>query len=197
MKHRKGMIWLVIASVIVLPCVLLYSSQTTYELAICNLEMVFDVVDAKTHEPIPNATIKLVEEKWGKRDEDLPVIVASAAGLLGSPLGQGPLFAASALIPGKTNDVCLKIITLTTNSQGRADYFRENNTCEYTVRPFRKTRTAISLGWASVFASAKGYQPTEEIDLGTYKYEYQGYFPERHSHRLVFHITLQKPGETP
>jgi hypothetical protein len=33
----------------------------------------------------------------------LPVIGASTLGFLGSPLGQGPLLAASALIPGRAN----------------------------------------------------------------------------------------------
>jgi len=38
-----------------------------------------------------------------KRYPSLPVLVASTAGLLGSPLGQGPLVAASALVPGRTD----------------------------------------------------------------------------------------------
>jgi formylglycine-generating enzyme required for sulfatase activity len=38
-----------------------------------------------------------------KRYPSLPVLVASTAGLLGSPLGQGPLVAASALVPGRAD----------------------------------------------------------------------------------------------
>jgi tetratricopeptide (TPR) repeat protein len=42
--------------------------------------------------------------------EDLPVLGASTLGLLDSPLGQGPLLAASALIPGRTRfDEALKL----------------------------------------------------------------------------------------
>jgi tetratricopeptide (TPR) repeat protein/tRNA A-37 threonylcarbamoyl transferase component Bud32 len=37
-------------------------------------------------------------------DKDFPVLAASTGGLLGAPLGQGPLLAASALIPGRFED---------------------------------------------------------------------------------------------
>src|SRR5438132_634490 len=46
----------------------------------------------------------------GHRDID-PAVGASTMGLLGTPLGQGPFLATSALIPGRTNYVDRGIIT--------------------------------------------------------------------------------------
>ncbi|MBI1918212.1 MAG: tetratricopeptide repeat protein [Planctomycetes bacterium] len=65
------------------------------------------------HQNALRAGIKYLEKRGDKETAatlrarmgpDLPVITTSTAGLLGSPFGQGPLLAASALIAGKTKE---------------------------------------------------------------------------------------------
>ena len=53
----------VVAGVALLPCLIPYC-QTVYALASRDLEMVFVVTDAETGEPIPHASIDLLEEEY-------------------------------------------------------------------------------------------------------------------------------------
>ena len=54
-------------------------------------------------EPAPESNLTGVPADDAKNPA-LPALGASTAGLLGSPLGQGPILAASALIPGRTDN---------------------------------------------------------------------------------------------
>jgi hypothetical protein len=85
-----------------------------------------------------------------------------------------------------------QIIKLVTNSEGRAKFVRENNSCEDVLRPLRKTVTLIDLTWASVNVSAKGFSPVEQMWLHTSKYENKGLFSESRLQRVELKVPLHK-----
>src|SRR5262249_61730678 len=87
----------------------------------------------------------------------------------------------------------LDVFNLVTGTHGTATFYRENNSCEDVIRPFRKTVTLIDLTWASVNVSAKGYHPVEQMWLHTSKYEDSR---EGNLHHLTFTIPLRRRPES-
>jgi hypothetical protein len=83
-----------------------------------------------------------------------------------------------------------------TDSDGNAQYFREDNRCEDVIRPLRKTITFIDLTWALVDVAAAGYSIQERIWLEMHPYDETAFFPERHTHRLLFNIPLSTKTES-
>jgi quinol-cytochrome oxidoreductase complex cytochrome b subunit/mono/diheme cytochrome c family protein len=55
---------------------------------------------------IPQPVVEFIEEQLAEAEKEraLPALYTSTVGLMGSPLGQGPLLATSALIPGRTKE---------------------------------------------------------------------------------------------
>jgi len=90
----------------------------------------------------------------------------------------------------------LDVFTLVAGTDGTATFYRENNSCEDVIRPFRKTVTLIDLTWASVNVSAKGYHPVEQLWLHTCKYEDPGYSRQGNLHHLTFNIPLRRRPES-
>jgi hypothetical protein len=89
-------------------------------------------------------------------------------------------------------DPGFEIFKLVTSADGTAKFFRENNSCENVIRPFRTTVTLIDLTWAELNVSAKGYQSVQRMWLHTAKYENKAYFTEGRLHRLDFRIPLHQ-----
>jgi hypothetical protein len=86
------------------------------------------------------------------------------------------------------HDVCTSV----TRTDGTATFYREKNSCEDVIRPFRKTVTLIDLTWASVNVSAKGYQPVEQMWLHGSKYEDHGSSRQGNVQRITFNIPLRR-----
>jgi hypothetical protein len=97
---------------------------------------------------------------------DLPVLGASMAGFLGSPQGQGPLLAASALIPART--------TLTVEGQ------------------FAEIEKGLQLDLA---AGARKNYATAAFDLGDGHPTHYVRRVRGTGDRLEWNVNLRKPGE--
>jgi len=86
-----------------------------------------------------------------------------------------------------------QVITLVTDKDGKASYVRDNNSCEYIIRPFRKTVTALDLTWATVSVSANGYDPVGPLWLHTVKRDNEAYVDG--GLRVEFRVPLTKETE--
>ena len=91
-----------------------------------------------------------------------------------------------------TRDPEHDVFTSVTGTDGMAAFYREKNSCEDIIRPFRKTVMLVDLTWASVNVLAKSYQPVEQMWLHGSRFEDHGSFRPGDFHRLTFNIPLRR-----